>query len=123
MWSWLRTSQKPSVEERQVPALHFVGEQDGKAERDLKAKWIALLSQTPDVKRAFLARAIPAGETTPTVLLCICPQLRDPDELVKRLAVPFRDEFGADQHLDIAFLSAAQEADVSLVAMPFFSAT
>ena len=123
MLSWLRTRQKSPIAEYQAPSLRFVGEQDGLAERELKALWVGILSQTPGIARAFLARAASGADEEPNVMLCICPRVHEPHTLVQQLAVPFRAAFGADQHLDIVFLNAAQEADVALVAKPFFPAT
>jgi|SRR5882672_645900 len=123
MLSWLRTRQKARVEEHWAPLLRFIDEQDGPPERDLKALWAGVLSQTPGVTRAFLARAVAGADAMPNVMLCICPRIHEPHALVQQLAGPFRARFGADQHLDVVFLDAAQEADVAKVAKPFFSAT
>ena len=120
MCSWLRTRQQTPVEERKVRALRFLGEQDGEPERELKAAWAATLANTKGVTRAFLARAISGDSAGPAVMLCICPSSVESAALVQQLAAPFQSIFGANQFVDIVFLSAVQEADVSRVATPFF---
>jgi hypothetical protein len=123
MFSWLRTRQRAPVQGHRVPALRFVGEQDGNPERELKTVWAATLAKTPGVTRAFLALAVAGDDAQPNVLLCICPRTAEQRTLVEQLAAPFHTMFDADQHVDIVFLDAAQESDVSRVAKPFFSAT
>ena len=120
MFSWFRTRQQVPVQERQEAALRFVAEQDGEVERELKAKWAAIFAKSAGVTRAFLARTTSGGGGEPNVTLCICPRSAQADTLVQEVARPVRETLGSDQHLDIVFLSAAQEAEVSQVARPFF---
>jgi hypothetical protein len=120
MFSWLRTRQKVPVQERQESVLRFVAEQDGDVERELKAKWIAILSRHKGVTRAFLARASSGERAEPSVMLCICPRSAQDHALVQELAGPVRQTLSTDHHLDIVFLNSRDEAEVSRVAQPFF---
>jgi hypothetical protein len=120
MFSRFRTRQQIPVQERQESALRFVAEQDGEVERALKAKWVSILAEHGGVTRAFLARATSAVVPEPSVTLCICPQSAQAEALVQALARPLHETLGSDQHLDIVFLNATLEAEVSRVARPFF---
>jgi hypothetical protein len=108
------------VQDRQESTLRFVAEQDGEVERELKAKWATILAQPNGVTRAFLARTTSGTGPEHSVTLCICPRSAQAEALVQALARPFREKFGSDQYLEIAFLNASQEAEVSQVAKPFF---
>lgn len=120
MFCWLRTRQKIPVQERQETGLRFVAEQDGELERALKAEWITILSRHRGVTRAFLARVSSGGQAEPGVMLCICPRSAQHHALVQELAGPIRQMLSSDHHLDIVFLSSAQEAEISRVAQSFF---
>ena len=123
MFSWLRSVKKAPFKELRVPSPQFLGEQDGPNEREIKDQWVAVLAQTVDVKKAFLVRTIAGSDGSPNVMLCIFPSIADPHALVQKLADLFRAKFDTDTFVDIVFLNSAQEADVSRVAKPFYSAT
>jgi hypothetical protein len=120
MFSWLRIRQRIPVQERQESTLRFLAEQDGEVERELKAKWATILTQHSGVTRAYLARTTSGAGPEQNVTLCVCPRSAQAEALVQALARPFREKFGSDQYLDIAFLNASQEAELSQVAKPFF---
>lgn len=104
---------------RVEPRIHFVGEQDGENERRLKNELRPLLEQEAGVQRAYLVRVtIPPGEASSVVLGLVSdgeniPLLTRIDEVFKKLAP-------ANVFLDVAFLTEAQEADVSRVCQPFY---
>lgn len=117
MWPFKRAG-KP--DEFPVSDLKFLGEQNGEPERRLKDQLIALLRQQPDVERAYLARAINAGRAT--VMLCVATRADEPDEsLPPQIGKIFAGIFNANDHLDILFSDAAQEAQLAEVCAPFFN--
>ena len=98
-----------------------LGEQDGPVERDLKAHITPLLSAEATIKRAYLCRATYAPEPEVNVVLClIAPQ--ENLELIQRVNRVFASIFASSEHLDVAFLTEAEEAEVGRVCRPFYVA-
>ncbi|HEV2188925.1 MAG TPA: enhanced serine sensitivity protein SseB C-terminal domain-containing protein [Stellaceae bacterium] len=116
MWPFKRT-RKP--DELPVSGLRFLGEQDGEPERRLKNGLTDLLNRNPNVRRAYLARAVNDGE--PTVMLCIATLADEPDEsLPREVGKIVAAIFSATQHLDILFPDDTQEARLAAVCVPFY---
>src|SRR5262245_35459932 len=106
-------------ETRTEGKIRFLCEQDGEPERALKERLVPELVSS-GVQRAYLARVEYEPPTGYEVALC----LRAPEDraLVARLVEPFGELFGRDVHLDILFLSDAQESELARVCAPFFRA-
>jgi len=104
-----------------VPDVHFIGEQSGEAEAELKRRWAELLADRSGVASAYLAR-VRYGESPETsVALCIrVADAASAKTAMGRCAALFVSRFGSDQALDILILAASQEAMLRSVCAPFF---
>jgi hypothetical protein len=113
-------SSKRRTEKLDVPALTFLGEQDGPPERILKAKLAELFSARENVQRAYLARV--HYEDPKSVSVSLCMGVKDaPDEaLVEQVHSLFAQHFNRAVHLDILFLKPKQEEHLALVCKPFY---
>lgn len=114
--SWL----KKRPQRLQVPAVRFVGEQDGQPEHDFKSRVIELFEQDATVKNAYLARVSYHAGSAVTVALCVRGHSEAPARIVESVGKIFGAMFGKDQHLDIVFLDASQEAELAKVCRAFF---
>jgi len=102
--------------------IQFLSEQDGQVERELKTKWVAILSQTPSVRRAFLAIVSYDRAATYQPALCISLLGGNEQALVDLLSTPFRQMFNSSQALDVMFLRPEQETQVAKVCRAFYEA-
>ena len=100
-----------------VEEIAFTGEQDGPAEQRLKHVLCGAFRGGGVVRKAYLARASIDGIAT--VALALCAD-RESEELVRQASAVFAAIFNTRQHLDIVFLDAAQEAEVSRVCRAFY---
>ena|SRR5579859_2320614 len=99
--------------------IRFVCEQDGVAEQQLKALLAPeLLSR--NIARAYLARIEYQDPSRHEVALCI-RGTEDP-ALVQAVATHFAELFARPVHLDVLFVSEAQEQELMSVCRPFFRA-
>ena len=121
---WLRLDRSGSRKAVKFSAgeVRFIAEQDGVPEQALKQQWHAILTDHPEIGRAYLAQAIYATSSDPNVVLCLSSTKGADPALVEALAIPFRATFRTDAHLDTAFLTPDQEADVARVCSPFYAA-
>ena len=102
--------------------IRFLGEQDGQPERELKARWLPILSQSPSVRRAFLAIVSYDRAATYQPALCISQTGGDERALVDSLSIAFRQQFNSSQALDIMFLRPEQETQLAKVCRAFYEA-
>jgi hypothetical protein len=104
-----------------VPDAHFVCEQSGEAEAEVKNRWIELLADRSGVASAYLAR-VQYGESLETAMaLCIRVHAAAAAKTaVGRCAAAFVSRFGSDQALDILILTASQEEALQAVCAPFY---
>ena len=101
--------------------LRFLYEQDGPHERTLKTQLITLFLQRQNILRAYLARVEYTNPGTYNVALCLRTTTDQEDStLVDTIGSMFASIFSADHHLDILFLTAAQELQLKEVCNPFF---
>jgi hypothetical protein len=113
--SWSESAQCWSA-----PTVRFLGEQDGGPEQVLKQSLRSLLVSRPAVARGYLARVNYGDPAAHEVALCIGGPT---DEvLVKEVASAFANQFGRAAHLDVMFLSPAQEIELRQVCRPFYEA-
>lgn len=99
--------------------IDFLGEQDGPAERELKASLSPIFSQCPVVRAAYLAR-VEYAEGPPAVALCLAARAPDP-EIVRRVGDAFAALFARAVPLDILFLSPEQEPEIRRVCAAFYA--
>jgi hypothetical protein len=111
----------PSGKEPQairVPSVEFLSEQDGPAEQLLKDRLADYLKSDTGVDAAYLARVRAGGQDS--VALCLRRPSGPDTKVVSAVAAVFKDIFTPDVHLDIIFLNATQEADMTRVCRAFF---
>ena len=102
-------------------SISFLGEQDGPVERQVKARWLPILSAQPQIRRAFLVRASYDGQSGVHVVLALCSNAGADLTLIKSLRVPYAEIFHRDCPLDMAFVSSAQESKIAEVCPAFYT--
>jgi len=136
VFDFRKRRREPDPEAWEPRQITFLAEQRGPAEDTIKGALRARFAADPRIRRAYLVRVTypkagpqrtklenrgPNGAADPVeVLLCLAA----PEDvgIVEVVGEEFRTIFGATQHLDTLFLTAALEADVVKVAAPFYSA-
>lgn len=108
------------AQERHVPAIHFLGEQEGAPEGLLKRRLSAAFGSHRQLGRAYLALVRYADEAA--VALCLSCTGDSNQQLTEAVAEVFASIFGAHEHLDIVFLSEEQERVLRRVCRPFYPA-
>lgn len=118
---WDEQAPQPSQPEaRHEAKLRFLCEQDGEPERILKMALHSLLTRRSNVERAYLARVEYGKPSEDEVVLCLAGPVDQ--TLVSDVAAVFAKQLSRDLHLDILFLDATNEAEVSKVCRPFYGA-
>jgi hypothetical protein len=100
--------------------IRFIGEQDGSAERDLKALLVARFQADIHVTEAYLVRVRYAGAPEPQVALCLAAGDQVRSEITEAVGSEFRKMFKTTESLDILFLSKEQQDRIREVASPFY---
>jgi hypothetical protein len=100
--------------------VEFLYEQDGPPEQILKAALIQELRKWSSVRRAYLARVGFRPGDTPTVALCLMGPGRDETALVERVGEIVHNMLPRSVFLDVLFLSAEQDIEVSSVCRAFY---
>jgi len=108
------------TEQIHVSKIRFVSEQDGPPERELKSSLIALFENERGVKSAYLARVTYGDQSPVIVALCLRVQSGSNRGIAESAGRVFASMFGKHQHLDVIFLSFAQEAEAAKVCRSFF---
>ena len=107
------------VERNREDRVEFLGEQDGLGERELKVELTKWLSGDHRVRRAYLAKVGFQPGAAPSVALCVLSTNPDP-ALIKGAAAIFGRLFATGNHLDVLFITQAQDEDVRRVCLPFY---
>ena len=118
------TMSKPSPKgprTMRVPKLRFLGEQDGRPERLLKGRLSESFKQHEEVQRVYLAQVVSGDQVG--VALCMKARHGADRDLVREIGSIFASIFAKQAHLDILFLSEAQELALRNVCAPFYTAT
>jgi hypothetical protein len=113
---WGKTRRPPDA--RNESDIRFLREQDGPPEQAFKAGLVADVLNGGPITRAYLACVEFRDRNTHEVALCL-RGAEDP-ALVHRISSKFAETFGRDVHLDICFVSEAQEEELQRVCKPFF---
>jgi SseB protein C-terminal domain len=119
--SWFNSKSKQHPQEFEVRRLRFLGEQDGPPERELMSDLADLFRRGQNIKTAYLAQ-VAYGEKSFAVALCLRSQFGLDGGLAEKVGEIFASMFGPNEHLDIIFLTEAQEPELALVCKPFFRA-
>lgn len=109
-------------DEMRVPQVRFLGEQDGPVEREFKQRLVELFGHDSPVGAAYLARVAYSDATPVVVALCLRVEPGQEHVLAENAAQVFSSMFGRHEHLDILFLDAKQETEVSKVCPAFIRA-
>lgn len=117
--SLLNPKSKKHLEEIQVPHIRFLGEQDGPPERELKSRLSDFFQRNQSITKAYLAQ-VAYEDKTFAVALCIRSRVGPDRGLAQTVGGIFASMFGDHEHLDIIFLSEAQETELVIVCKPFF---
>jgi hypothetical protein len=119
---WFKSKPPQPPQKLTPPTTKFIGEQDGAAERDLKARFGELLRHEPMVERAYLARAEHRDGTGVHVTLAIKRSCGADPSLIPKLASIFTGIFGSHEHLDMMFVREDQEQQLRSVCRPLYRA-
>jgi hypothetical protein len=108
------------TEEFRVPAIAFLGEQDGTVERSLKEALAKLLAKETTILAAYVARVHYRESPVDSVALCLRSNAPPDRALVDRIGGVFALIFNPSEHLDILFLTMQQRAAIDNCCLPFF---
>jgi len=129
LWPLRRRCQCPGLRRHRVVlwisyvgTINFVDEQDGEAERDLKAKLVILFDQLHLIKIAYLARAQYDDAESVDVAVCVRGQRGQDRMVAERVGQVFASMFSGGQHLDVVWINAEQETALAKVCRPFYKA-
>ena len=104
----------------QVATIHSADEQEGEAERALKAKLVSLFDQLHLVKIAYLACVQYDNAESVDVAVCV-RGIRGQDRMVaQQVSQVFASIFAKDQHLDVVWITPEQETALAKVCRPFY---
>ena len=109
------------IDEFTTPDITFVGEQDGPAERRLKEALGVVLGLDRTVIRAYLASVLYDGKISGVMLALLTDEEQDSEKLVAQAGRTFAALFNTRANLDIIFLSAEKNAEISKVCPPFYA--
>ena len=118
-WAFAATSTTPQPQVVPASGIRFIAEQNGQFESTVKERIAAALPKHTEVQRAYLVSALYPDATTGVVLGVVCngppsqTVLPDIQHIFAAIAPP-------NLSLDVLFLSPAQQAQVALVAKPFY---
>ena len=114
-------SKRGNTNERRVPRIVFLREQDGPSERELELELIELFSSEPRVQRAYLAQAQYGKHGEIGVVLCIRATGRK-RAITAAVSTIFERTFRKGLYLDILFVDDRKESEVESVCPCFYPA-
>jgi hypothetical protein len=101
--------------------LHFIGEQDGPAERDLKGRLTRVFEKQEVINLAYLATIQYSDEDTRSVALCLrCLSAAAAETAACAASDVFFKMFGKGQRLDIIVLDDDAWRELRAVCKPFY---
>jgi hypothetical protein len=99
--------------------IQYISEQDGKPERELKARFVKEFAAYPALEKAYLVLVrydeMPQG----SVALCMVSSSKDMT-LVDTIRKTFAGLFSVNSHLDILFVAASEAVRIEQVCKPFY---
>lgn len=101
--------------------IKFIGEQDGKIERQLKEKLSTIFFQSNGLIRAYLACMQYESSKDVSVALCIKSNNDVNEILISKCASIFQSIFSRDTPLDIHYITNEQEQDLRQLCYPFYT--
>jgi hypothetical protein len=100
--------------------IHFLGEQDGPPEQDLKRQLSDYLGCEHQIKRAYLVQIAHDTTSTPKVALCLVGEQTNIRQVVQCVGTIFKELFPTAESIEVLFLNELQKTEVNLVARPFY---
>jgi hypothetical protein len=119
---WLKKKPTPHAHTHHPSKVEFLADQDGPFERELKARWSAVLKTHPTSLRAYLAQVRLSDTQTPSVALIVITTNGADTALLGKLAAEFKGVMASSQFVDVLFFGEAQESRLSNVCRPFYAA-
>jgi hypothetical protein len=118
--TWLRGNARLAAVEGPNASIAWHGEQDGEAERKLKAEWVQVLRLNPLIKRGYFAKATLAEGEAPRVVLVLAAAVQ-PDAAWLAETTKLGDEaLPAIAPLAVVILRPKQCAPLERVCSPFY---
>ena len=102
--------------------IRFLAEQTGDVENDLKAEVTRVLKSTTLV-RAYLCNVQYNGSDQTSIAMCLVSGNGDDVNAIKQISNVFTQMFGSNEHLDLFYLTKAQEKQIREVCSPFYTVT
>jgi hypothetical protein len=116
---WKKHKPAPMPQELRISEVTFIAEQDGDAERELKARLLECFRTNINLHEAFLVQL--RYGTSEELKVALCLSAGRPDSaLVRTAALEFSNMFGTHESLDILFLEPEQLREIARVAKPFY---
>ena len=137
MFDFLKRRGEPAPKQWETPGITFLSEKTGPAEDQLKTALAERFATDRRIRRAYLVRVSypargpqrskdenrgPQGSAEP-VEVVLCVSAPEDVTIVEAVGEEFHKIFHTSQHMDVMFLTDAQESDVARVAQPFYRAT
>jgi hypothetical protein len=102
--------------------IHYITEQDGGPERELKKTLRTIFDSYAGVAKAYLVYVRYDESPEGSVAVCVLSTSREM-KLVEDIRSAFKSLFRMGEHLDIMFVSPSEAARIEAVCQPFFSRT
>jgi hypothetical protein len=112
--------EKETVESFKAHDISFVAEQDGKTEREFKARLAERFRSNIHVAEAYLVRLRYGDSPEQKVALCLKTDEIPQKEIVDSIGSEFRGMFRTSESLDILFLTNKQQQQIVPIAKPFY---
>ena len=100
--------------------VHYIREQDGAPERELKAALSKTFDSYAGVTKAYLVQVKYDESAETSVSLCLQSTAREM-KLVDGMRTAFKSLFRLGEHLDIMFVTPAEAQRIETVCPPFFT--
>ena len=99
-------------------AIVFVGPQTGAGEERLVDTLRAIFAKAPRVRRAYLVRVRYPERANEDIALCLVGE--DDDVVIDAVQRVYFELFNQGEHLDVFFVTAAEELRLAGVSQPFY---
>ena len=99
--------------------VHYIREQDGAPERNLKAELSKVFDSYAGITKAYLVQVKYDESAETSVSLCLQSTAREM-KLVDEMRGAFKSRFRLGEHLDIMFVTPAETQRIEAVCPPFF---
>ncbi len=101
--------------------VHFLGEQDGPSEQDLKRQLSNYLSCEHEIEKAYLVRISYDATSPPKVALCLVGEQTNTLQVIQSVRTIFSELFQTTDGMEVLFLNELQKKEVGFAANPFYA--